>query len=238
MKNIRKKLFFLLIASLICNHSASAGEALYGKEIKEQANSYFAKSNIDAQLILSDRRSFFFCSDKLKFLPKYENDWRTVNVSCYPENWSISIRTTALAPNFTNSQIKEISRTFPVAKLKKNISKGQVLEKQDIELVFMPKQTVFVGFDNLEEVIGRKAKVNLARGTVLKARHLSFSMAVNKNETVVISLGNNKISVITYGIALTSGQKGDMIEVEDINSKKVFKAIIVEQKKVKPLANM
>ena len=63
-------------------------------------------------------------------------------------------------------------------------------------------------------------------------------MAVNKNETVVISLGNNKISVITYGIALTSGQKGDMIEVENINSKKIFKAIVVEQKKVKPLANM
>ena len=55
-------------------------------------------------------------------------------------------------------------------------------------------------------------------------------MAVNKNETVVISLGNNKISVITYGIALTSGQKGDMIEVEN-KFKKVFKAIIVEQKK-------
>ena len=71
MKNIRKKLFFLLIASLIFNHSASGGEALFGKEIKDQANSYFAKSNIDARLILSDRRSFFFCSDKLKFLPKY-----------------------------------------------------------------------------------------------------------------------------------------------------------------------
>ena len=37
--------------------------------------------------------------------------------------------------------------------------------------------------------------------------------------------------------ALTSGQKGDMIEVENINSKKIFKAIIVDQK-VKPLANM
>ena len=57
MKNIRKKLFFLLIASLICNHSASAGEALFGKEIKT-SQSYFAKTNIDAQLILSDR-SFF-----------------------------------------------------------------------------------------------------------------------------------------------------------------------------------
>ena len=102
----------------------------------------------------------------------------------------------------------------------------------------MPEQKVFVGFDNLDEVIGRKAKVNLARGTILKARHLGFSMAGNKNETVVISLGNNKISVITYGIALTSGQKGDMIEVENINSKKIFKAIVVEQKKVKPLANM
>ena len=157
MKNIRKN-YFPFDCILICNHSASAGEALYGKEIKEQAQRYFAKSNIDAQLILSDRRSFFFCSDKLKFLPKYENDWRTVNVSCYPENWSISIRTTALAPNFTNSQIKEISRTFPVCEVEKKYFQRSSFREQDIELVFMPKQTVFVGFDNLEEVIGRKAK--------------------------------------------------------------------------------
>ena len=164
MKNITIKLFFLMMISLIYNHSASAGEALFGKEIKDQASSYFAERSVDAQLILSDRRSFFFCSDKLKFMPKYENDWRTVNVSCDPENWSITIRTTALAPNFANSQVKEVSGNFPVARLKKNISKGQVIEEQDIELVFMPEQKVFVGFDNLDEVIGRKAKVNLARG--------------------------------------------------------------------------
>ena len=101
-----------MMISLIYNHSASAGEALFGKEIKDQASSYFAERSVDAQLILSDRRSFFFCSNKLKFMPKYENDWRTVNVSCDPENWSITIRTTALAPNFANSQVKEVSGNF------------------------------------------------------------------------------------------------------------------------------
>ena len=63
-------------------------------------------------------------------------------------------------------------------------------------------------------------------------------MTVNKNDTVLVVLGNEKISITTIGIALASGQNGDMISVENLNSKKIFKAIIIGEKKVAPLANM
>ena len=49
---------------------------------------------------------------------------------------------------------------------------------------------------------------------------------------------NNKMSITTYGIALTSGKKGDMITVENLKSKKTFKAIVLDEKKVTPLTNM
>lgn len=63
-------------------------------------------------------------------------------------------------------------------------------------------------------------------------------MTVNKNDTVLVMLDNEKISITTFGIALASGQNGDMINVENQNSKKIFKAIIIGEKKVTPLANM
>tara|TARA_Y100001933_G_scaffold203456_1_gene205542 strand:- start:2307 stop:2498 length:192 start_codon:yes stop_codon:yes gene_type:complete len=63
-------------------------------------------------------------------------------------------------------------------------------------------------------------------------------MSVNKNDTVLIVFGNKKLSITTYGLALASGQNGDMITVENLNSKKSFKAIIIDEKKVTPLANM
>ena len=61
---------------------------------------------------------------------------------------------------------------------------------------------------------------------------------VNKNDTVLVVLGNSKLSITTYGIALASGQKGDLITVQNIKSKKTFKAIVLDEKKVTPLTNM
>ncbi len=102
----------------------------------------------------------------------------------------------------------------------------------------MPKQRVFEGFDDVSELIGRKVTSNLIKGTILKPRHIKYKHIVTKNDTVLVIVGNNKLSISTYGTALTSGQKGDMINVENLSSKKTFKAIVLDEKKVTPLTNM
>ena len=66
----------------------------------------------------------------------------------------------------------------------------------------------------------------------------SVFVPVEENDTVLVVLDNSKLSITTYGIALASGQKGDLITVENIKSKKTFKAIVLDEKKVNPLANM
>ena len=119
-----------------------------------------------------------------------------------------------------------------------NMSKGQVIGEENLALVSMPNQNVFSGFRKIEDLIGRKVTSNIANGTILKARHVQFRMNVNKSDTVVVILGNSKLSITTYGIALASGQKGDLITVENIKSKKTFKAIVIDEKKVTPLTNM
>ena len=87
-------------------------------------------------------------------------------------------------------------------------------------------------------MIGRKAKTNLAIGTILKARHLERVFSVNKEDTVLVIAGNNSIMITTSAIALENGQIGDMIPVRNTNSDKVFKVIITGKKKVAPITNM
>ena len=69
-------------------------------------------------------------------------------------------------------------------------------------------------------------------------QHVKFLNKVNKDETVIIVVGNEKISVVTYGLAMSAGQIGDMITVKNIKSKNTFKAIVLDEKKVTPLTNM
>jgi flagella basal body P-ring formation protein FlgA len=161
-----------------------------------------------------------------------------VRAKCNSENWQSILRTTALAPTEVIETKKNMSASSKVVSIVNNMSKGQVISEDDLVLVSVPNQNVFAGFKKIDDLIGRKVMRNLAKGTILKARHVKFRLNVNKNDTVLVILGNNKLSITTYGIALTSGQKGDMITVENVKSKKIFKAIVLGEKKVSPLTNM
>jgi flagella basal body P-ring formation protein FlgA len=161
-----------------------------------------------------------------------------VRAKCNSENWQSILRTTAQAPNEIVETKPNMAASSQVVSIVNNMSKGQVIDEGDLVLVSAPDQNVFSGFKKINELIGRKVTRNLAKGTILKARHVKFRLNVNKNDTVLVILGNSKLSITTYGIALTSGQKGDMITVENLKSNKKFKAIVLGEKKVTPLTNM
>jgi flagella basal body P-ring formation protein FlgA len=217
---------------------SQAADVIYGKDIKDQASKFFNEIGITGEILTSNKRAFFKCSEDLEFSPHVQNDWRTVRAKCNSENWQSILRTTAQAPNEIVETKPNMAASSQVVSIVNNMSKGQVIDEGDLVLVSAPDQNVFSGFKKINELIGRKVTRNLAKGTILKARHVKFRLNVNKNDTVLVILGNSKLSITTYGIALTSGQKGDMITVENLKSNKKFKAIVLGEKKVTPLTNM
>ena len=231
---------YLMIAALLSSLPSllKAEGILYGKDIKDQASKFFKEIGITGEILTSDRRAFFTCTEDLEFSPHIQNDWRTLRVKCPSQNWQSILRTSALAPNEEIEKKHDMQSSSKVVKVVRNMSKGQVIGEEDLALVSMPNQNVFSGFRKIEGLVGRKVTSNIANGTILKARHVQFRMIVNKSDTVVVILGNNKLSITTHGIALESGQKGDLITVENIKSKKTFKAIVIDEKKVTPLTNM
>tara|TARA_B100000989_G_C19470216_1_gene440334 strand:+ start:391 stop:1113 length:723 start_codon:yes stop_codon:yes gene_type:complete len=231
---------YLLVTAILSSFPIllQAEGMLYGKDIKDQASKFFKEIGITGEILTSDKRAFFNCTEDLEFSPHIQNDWRTLRIKCTSQNWQSILRTSALAPNEELEKKHDMQSLSKVVSVVSNMSKGQVIGEENIALVSMPNQNVFAGFRKIDDLIGRKVTSNLAKGTILKARHVQFRMNVNKSDTVVVVLGNSKLSITTYGIALTSGQKGDLITVENIKSKKTFKAIVIDEKKVTPLTNM
>jgi flagella basal body P-ring formation protein FlgA len=125
-----------------------------------------------------------------------------------------------------------------VVALAKNISKGQVLSQDDFVLIDREETKFHGAFNEIKDVVGRKAKASLASGTVIKARHLETVYLINKEDTVLVIAQNSKLMITTSAIALEEGQLGDMIAIENIKSKKILKAIITGRKKVSPITNM
>ena len=189
-------------------------------------------------LVVSDKRTFFPCSSSLEFSQRSRNNWSTVVVTCPTENWSTLVRSRQSTIKIFDENHNVIFEPLKIVTLAKNISKGQIISADDLILLDRPETKFHGAFKQSEEVIGRKAKVSLASGTVVKARHLETVYLVNKEDTVLVVAQNKKLSITTSATALEEGQLGDMIAIENINSGKILKAIITGRKKVSPITNM
>ena len=227
--------------SILCMLAASptlASGRLNGLHIKEQASAYFSQQGLSISLLVSDKRTFFPCSVPLDFHQRHDNDWSTVLVRCSHENWETFIRSANSPSKLVSSANATEDNRLTVAVLIKNISKGQVISKEHLGFEGRPERQIHGAYRNISEVLGRKAKGNIAAGTILKARHLDTVYFVDKNDSVLVIAANKAITITTSAIALENGQIGDMIPVKNMKSEKVFKVIITGKKKVAPITNM
>jgi len=234
IKNI--SLIFLL--NILVVSPTLASDRLKGIHIKEQAAKYFSKQGLNLSLLVSDKRTFFPCSVPLDFRQRHDNDWSTVLVRCGRENWETFIRSSSLSAKIVAPGSITINESLTVAVLIKNISKGQVISEEYLGFEARPERQIHGAYNNISEVLGRKAKNNIAAGTIIKARHLDTVYSVDKNDNVLVIASNKAITITSSAIALENGQVGDMIAVKNVKSEKIFKVIITGKKKVAPITNM
>ena len=234
------RLFMLTLSVLLWTglSTVQAAERINGLEIKTQAKSVVTSSGTPLDLMVSDRRTFFKCAEPLTFSPRIENDWSAVEVNCASENWS-----TVLRNNRTFQIEEELEQPFDPLKsktvvVKKNITKGEVITEDHLTYSFQISDDLPGGFTTMSEIIGRKAKFNLARGAVIKTRQLEIVYPVEKGKAVLVVANNSRLSITVNAIALEAGQLGDMIKVKNSTSGKILNAIVTGEKKVSPLTNM
>ena len=234
----RLSMIMLIILLWTGLSTVQASERINGFEIKMQAKSVVTSSGTPLDLMVSDRRTFFKCAEPLTFSPRMENDWSTVEVNCVSGNWSTVFR------NNQPFQIEEgFENTFDPLKSKtvvvrKNITKGEVITEDHLTYSFQISDDLPGGFTTMSEIIGRKAKFNLARGAVIKTRQLEIVYPVEKGKAVLVVANNSRLSITVNAIALEAGQLGDMIKVKNSTSGRILNAIVTGEKKVSPLTNM
>jgi flagella basal body P-ring formation protein FlgA len=212
-------------------------QAVSGAQIKRDATAFFERKGLLIDILVSDNRRYHPCSQSLTFEPRADGDWSSVVAQCEPDKWSVVLRTNFEGhKNKKNSKLENVGERVVV--LKKNIHKNQIIGIEDIMLAKMPSKGLLGSYTKTDEVIGRKVRYNLVKGSILKNRHLEVSYDVNEGDRVLISSGNDRFSVTSYGNALGNGQIGEMIEISNSKSGKIIKVIIVGEKKVQPLTNM
>ena len=228
-------MFLIFSAQTLCAQE----RLIYGSDLRIAAADYLTKIGIFNTILVSDRRAYFPCAEKIYITPKSPNNWNTIKAACgNPASWSVSLRTSeALSGNrdATNTATKN---SVQIAFTKRNIPKGKVIQPDDLVMKWANSRSSHGAYITIENIIGRKAKKNMARDLVVKAQHILANNAVNRNDTVLIVSGSSAVSIVTYGEALSDGKLGDMVLVKNLSSNKKFKALVTAEKKVSPITNI
>ena len=234
---IRSFLSLILISTL--QPVTAETNIVYGADIEKRVGSFFQAEGIERKVIISSKRAYFSCVDELQVKPRVDGDWSTINVSCQdPKKWVVTLRTSSQSNDDGASGQNIIGGTSTVVFAKHNIPKGKVITADDLELKLAANRSAHGAYTNLEKIMGHKAKKNITRDAVLKSRHLIVANDIDKDDDVLIVVGAGGLTISTYGQAMEDGQVGEMIIVKNLSSNKEFKAIVLSEKKVRPLTNM
>ena len=228
-------LFFIFSAELLFAEE----RMIYGSDVKAAAADYLAGQGIFNTILVSEKRAYFPCAEKIYITPKNPNNWNTIKAACgSPESWSISLRTQEVINGSGDTHDTATENSLKIAFTKRNIPKGKVIQSDDLVMKWAHSRSSHGAYITIENIVGHKAKRNMARDTVIKAQHILANNAVNKSDTILIVSGFAGLSIVTYGEALSGGKVGDMVLVKNLSSNKKFKAIVTAEKKVSPLTNI
>ena len=130
------------------------------------------------------------------------------------------------------TKIKSQKKHVNLIKLNKNLQKDQIITENDIYFEKTNQKGASNYFSDKNEVLGRKTKIFLREGQILRQRHIRKNWTIKEGQKIIIENNKSKIQVLIEGIALSSAMEGDYVEVLNKSTGKSMKAWVKNNKKV------
>ena len=201
--------------------------ALSGKDINKHIKKWLESEGIKSNPQFSPEKKLPNCKKNVSY-ERYNESYKLVKVSCEEKNsWTVFVKTNA---NTLKQKKLKVSNTNEILVLNKSIEKGNYIKKSDLTFIKSSKKNIF--YNSKEELIGRKVKQNLKKGQYIQPRHLFAKYSVNEGDPVIIVSKFKNTEVSTGGIAIKSGNIGDLLEVKNTRSGIIIKGILKKNKKV------
>ncbi|KRT56302.1 flagellar basal body P-ring formation chaperone FlgA [endosymbiont of Ridgeia piscesae] len=140
----------------------------------------------------------------------------TVGIKCEsPKPWTL----------YVSAEIGVIGK---VVVAKRDLARGAAIGPNDVKLVEQETSHLLRGhFDSIAEVTGRTLKRTLRRDKPVTPSLLVVNKTIRRGQQVTIIAGNSDIRVQMKGKALSNGNPGDLIKVQNLSSKRKLQARVV-----------
>jgi flagella basal body P-ring formation protein FlgA len=129
-----------------------------------------------------------------------------------------------------------LRRLVPAAT--RDLPKGVRLESSDLTKALVPISGISEGLGAndpdgaIKSLIGKKTKLEIKKGSIIFQKNTEFPVAIRKNQSVNVVINGSGLVVGFMGKSLQDGALGDVVEISYPNSKKVFKAKVLDEQNV------
>jgi flagella basal body P-ring formation protein FlgA len=213
-------LYILLFLQLIVtvSHASNYDRAYIERLAKTTLETYYQAEGHDKISIkvssIDPRIKVQPCQMPLKANIPEKNSGRNVNVKISCDD-SISWKMYLPA---------KVEITSPILVAKKTISKGSIIDKSHIEIIYMSHNKIRGAVINDEQlVLGAKAEKRIAKGKTFNPRSICL---VCKGDIVTIIAKTSNFSIKTQGEALSSGNINEQVRIKNSRSNKVIIATV------------
>ena len=119
--------------------------------------------------------------------------------------------------------------------LARSVQKGHVLSHEDVTLTEARVKNRRDYFTKVSDVVGRKVKKRLSINQVILNRHLEIDWDIKKGQKIIIQSTVGPVEVVSSGISAGNAQIGELMQAENLRSRKIIEGVVVSQKKIKVL---
>jgi flagella basal body P-ring formation protein FlgA len=146
------------------------------------------------------------------------------------QKFTLAIVTAAGPTQLTvNADVSEAATPLVVAK--RPVARGNVITAADVEVRTLEPAAKNAGrrasFDSIDKLIGMEAKQPLQQDEIVFADEVQSPVLVKRGELISVSSRSGSICVRTSAKAVQDGSKGDLIQVESIESKQRYDARVI-----------
>ena len=127
-----------------------------------------------------------------------------------------------------------VRRFAQVLVAKNRIPQGSLLDPSDFVLqreeIIDDSRGVLT---NMQDIAGKTAKTSISAGQIMYALMLDNQKLVKKNDTVTVLFDTSLMSITMRAVAMKDGRAGDIIQVKNIDSRKIFDVQVVSNTAVR-----
>ena len=223
-----KKLNIIFLCFIVGN-----AFGLSNLEISDSIKEYLKHNGISQSFSINKKIRLPNCKKNIEVKKRFET-YKTLKIICPQDNpWTYNIRVKIQNIKKTPTQKRKLKKTeVSIIKVNKNLKKNQIITENDIYLIKTDKKGASNYFSYKKEVLGRKTKVSLREGQILRDRHIEKNWTIQQGQKIIIENNRSKIQILIEGIALNSAMKGDYLEVLNKSTGKPIKAWVKNNKKV------